>query len=211
MRNYVNKVSVSALAIAAGMTMAGGASAGVIDFVGSDASSANGSGFVQVFSDDNALEREFNFVGPKTAGGSAGTPFFAYLDMNVSREFSLVLEDYQPTNTGSAQSFFSILNLGTNSFVTTASTCSSTLAAINGYNCNPVNGTNGSAGNPPPIAFSGLEAGNYRISFYESGDPDSVQADFRVSAVPLPAAGFLLFGALGGLAAMRRRKKASAA
>lgn len=33
--------------------------------------------------------------------------------------------------------------------------------------------------------------------------------DISVSAVPLPAAGFLLFGALGGLAAMRRRKKAA--
>lgn len=29
----------------------------------------------------------------------------------------------------------------------------------------------------------------------------------RVSAVPVPAAGFLLFGALGGLAALRRRRK----
>ena len=31
----------------------------------------------------------------------------------------------------------------------------------------------------------------------------------QIAAVPLPAAGFLLFGALGGLAAMRRRRKAA--
>jgi hypothetical protein len=33
--------------------------------------------------------------------------------------------------------------------------------------------------------------------------------DIKVSAVPVPAAGFLLFGALGGLAALRRRKQAA--
>lgn len=33
--------------------------------------------------------------------------------------------------------------------------------------------------------------------------------DLRVEAVPLPAAGFLLFGALGGLAMVRRRRKAA--
>jgi hypothetical protein len=35
----------------------------------------------------------------------------------------------------------------------------------------------------------------------------SITFDYDVSAVPVPAAGFLLFGALGGLAAMRRRRK----
>ena len=37
---------------------------------------------------------------------------------------------------------------------------------------------------------------------------DDVSLQYTPSAVPVPAAGFLLFGALGGLAALRRRKQA---
>lgn len=41
-----------------------------------------------------------------------------------------------------------------------------------------------------------------------SADADYVGSEDDVSVVPVPAAGFLLIGALGGLAAMRRRRKA---
>ncbi|WP_255576521.1 VPLPA-CTERM sorting domain-containing protein [Jannaschia sp. AI_61] len=49
------------------------------------------------------------------------------------------------------------------------------------------------------------------------GDPTAIRSggqgsiNFTVAAVPVPAAGLLLIGALGGMAAMRRRKKAVAA
>jgi hypothetical protein len=55
-------------------------------------------------------------------------------------------------------------------------------------------------------------AGNYKLFFDGASESDSIGGfidGVQVSAVPLPAAGFLLFGALGGLAAMRRRKKAA--
>jgi hypothetical protein len=38
----------------------------------------------------------------------------------------------------------------------------------------------------------------------------SFDADISLAPIPVPAAGFLLLGGLGGLAAMRRKKKASA-
>ena len=157
--------------------------------------------------DANPLEREFSFIG--------SAPYFAYMDITVSREFTIVLEDYQPTNSGSQQSVFSIQNLGSLAYLTKFRFLHhwGAIPALDapGNKCDSVNGLNGSAGNPPPLSFAGLDAGTYRVGFFENGSPTNVQADFRVSAVPVPAAGFLLVGALGGLAALRRRKKAAAA
>lgn len=52
-------------------------------------------------------------------------------------------------------------------------------------------------------------AGQYSMFFDAASNSESLGGfldDVKVSAVPVPAAGFLLFGALGGLAALRRRK-----
>ena len=46
---------------------------------------------------------------------------------------------------------------------------------------------------------------NYALNFYLS---DGSQDLISVAAVPLPAAGFLLMAGLGGLAALRRKRKA---
>ncbi len=54
-------------------------------------------------------------------------------------------------------------------------------------------------------------AGVYSLFFDGAAESDALGGfvdGIKVEPVPLPAAGFLLFGALGGLAAMRRRKKA---
>ena len=75
------------------------------------------------------------------------------------------------------------------------------------------------------IADNVSGTGNYRIdlgftlglgdSFSitpQAGSPDSYLSAIAVSAVPLPAAGILMlgaFGGLGGLAAMRRRRRAA--
>ena len=42
-----------------------------------------------------------------------------------------------------------------------------------------------------------------------AGFADGALAALEVAPVPLPAAGFLMFGAIGGLAALRRRRKAA--
>ncbi len=49
---------------------------------------------------------------------------------------------------------------------------------------------------------------NDPITIFTVGGPDSYISAIAVSPIPLPAAGFLLLGGLGGLAAMKRRKKA---
>lgn len=71
---------------------------------------------------------------------------------------------------------------------------------------------------PAPIVVNGLGSIAFTTTFtsvpqYLIVKYDSVKTggdlDIRVAAVPLPAGGLLLVGALGGLAALRRRKKAA--
>jgi hypothetical protein len=52
--------------------------------------------------------------------------------------------------------------------------------------------------------------GNYNLKFAAGGTSDSLGGfidNVSLAPVPVPAAGFLLFGALGGLVALRRRRK----
>lgn len=200
------KKSIVVGAAAGAFMMAGalGASASVIDFDASTAVISGANATVEEFPGANPLVREVTFKGD--------APFYAYLDITVGRDFSITLEDYQPSESGTAQSFFSIESLGAPSFfVTQVTSCTTSTAipALDSSGCNPVNGADGSAGNPPPITFGGLSAGTYRLAFFENGDPLRVQADFKISAVPLPAGGLLLLTALGGMAVVRRRRKAA--
>ncbi|NRB36777.1 MAG: VPLPA-CTERM sorting domain-containing protein, partial [Rhodobacteraceae bacterium] len=66
----------------------------------------------------------------------------------------------------------------------------------------------------PRATFGGASAGSVFVAF--TGEYDAVKFDSgssnafefsNVSTVPLPASAFLLMAGLGGLAAMRRRKK----
>lgn len=58
--------------------------------------------------------------------------------------------------------------------------------------------------------FRVTTAGNYALNFEATGTSNSLGGfvdNVSIAAVPVPAAGFLLFGALGGLAALRSRRK----
>ncbi|MEO8244978.1 MAG: VPLPA-CTERM sorting domain-containing protein, partial [bacterium] len=98
----------------------------------------------------------------------------------------------------------------------------------NGGSSGVSNGSNGSPGsNAPPnffLSFDGIDAyatsGNSVVLWFDdNGSPDDNHDDMAIrisitgngsgtlSTVPVPAAGFLLFGALGGLAAFKRRRR----
>ena len=55
----------------------------------------------------------------------------------------------------------------------------------------------------------GLPSGTYSIWVQETGGPASYGLDFEVSAVPLPAAAWMLFSGVAGLAALRRSPRRS--
>lgn len=87
----------------------------------------------------------------------------------------------------------------------------STLANAGGTPCTINNGA--TAGKPCQVGFSDIFAGGhstYAMFGDGAGDSDLDDIVFRVdvSEVPVPAAGFLLMGGLGAMAALRRRKKA---
>lgn len=77
---------------------------------------------------------------------------------------------------------------------------------------------NGPAADVPQGAWTEVEfefvvatAGEFDLFFDAAGDSDSVGGfvdDVAINAVPLPAGGLLLLTALGGVAALRRRRKA---
>lgn len=54
-------------------------------------------------------------------------------------------------------------------------------------------------------------AGTYLLGVYDSAQPVSATASFRVAAVPLPATGLALIAGLGGLAALGARRRRNAA
>ena len=85
------------------------------------------------------------------------------------------------------------------------------IASLSGSITGPdvMNGTSVGAWTYLSYAFSVAEEGSYLLSFSGVGTDESFGGlldDVSISAVPLPAGGLLLLGALGGLAAMRRRK-----
>jgi hypothetical protein len=69
----------------------------------------------------------------------------------------------------------------------------------------------GNDGPTPAITslVNGFTGGKFSLLYVATnGNPSILNATFTPSPVPLPAAGFLLIGAIGGLAALRRRKTA---
>jgi hypothetical protein len=76
-----------------------------------------------------------------------------------------------------------------------------------------INNGDGSTDSRLKIAFGAISADRKSvIALFDDGrrgndEPDLDDMIVRVEVVPVPAAGFMLLGALGGLAALRRRRK----
>lgn len=80
-------------------------------------------------------------------------------------------------------------------------------------NAGVASGING-ADTAPSIGYSAVFNGGKSILVYFDDKSQPVDKDYddmamRIDVVPVPAAGFLMIGAIGGLAALRRRKKAA--
>ena len=210
MKTLSTVLAASAIALAAGSAHA------ALSFDGDE--SFNG-GVELLASSATPLFQEVTFS--NFFGGS--TPFYSFLDFTTTRQTTVTFEDYQPTtNTTGQISAFIIEELAgpggsrTGNFITNATgfACANGIggsAAADGIansQCQQINGTNGNAGFPPPIAFT-FGPGSYRLGFIESGNPSQVQGDFTISAVPLPFAGLLMLTAVGGAAAAYRKRKSA--
>jgi hypothetical protein len=122
--------------------------------------------------------------------------------------FNFSLDSYSGTGIEQTGFYLDRIVSGTRTRLTNVTTaCSSAMWASRGL-CNLI-----TASTPDGTElFSNLAAGDYGIGIFDSATPESGSLAFKVSKVapiPLPAAGFLLLGALGGIAALRRRKNAA--
>lgn len=134
-----------------------------------------------------------------------GTPFTEEVPgLPVAYDFNLSLLEY--SGTGSEQTGF-YLDFGGTRLTTGSSACDSAGGNFIG-GCDLI-----SANTPDGTRlFSNLSAGTYDLGFYDSETPEFgrlVLQFSKVAPVPVPAAGLLLLGALGGLGLARRRAKRS--
>lgn len=151
--------------------------------------------------------------------------YLAYSEFTTNAAFRLTFQDYSPEfdllGAAGARSGFQIYAGSFGGSLTpllphtpnTEPACGTDVNSNFGStDCVLVTGA-GNEGTPfivPPITFDiAGGAGTYVLMFSEGNQPNNGSAEFIISAVPLPAGGLLLLGALGGLAALRRRKQAA--
>lgn len=162
--------------------------------------------------DPDSTEMDFDFFWN-------ATPYSGYITFTAHRAFDLFFENYIP-NAAVADQYSGLALMGPDgSFLQTGDAnsngCSDAAFSEIAGPCNLVTGQSGTAPFIKPDQdrplFANLDAGTYTIGLDESNRPVGGSADFRAAAVvPLPAGGLLLLGALGGVAALRRRGKTDA-
>lgn len=220
------KTTLLAAASAVALT-AGAATAATVTFVGGNTNenSAN-SGTVLSYGgnvSDSAFVGQNQLATPGRANiefdwRGTSPNFLAYSQFTTTHDFSLTFQDYSPeedlAGTNNQRSGFQ-LYLGAFGSTTTAiaggDTCGSDVSsAFGSTDCVFVTGADntGTLFTTPPTNYGLFAAGTYVLMFSEGNNPNNGSAEFLISSVPVPAAGLLLLGALGGFGALRRRKKA---
>ena len=131
-----------------------------------------------------------------TGGGIIGADFAA----ETFLQNTLLSQGTYVTTT-----FFEILG----SFATDA-LVGSTITHDDGITLIADNGQTGGVSAPPTSSITTAftaEAGDFTLLYASAnGNPSILRVDANLAPVPLPAGGLLLLGAIGGLAALRRRK-----
>lgn len=206
----------SVLALSAGM-----ASAATITFTGGTGGNAG------TIITGNGLVGQNNFA---TGGANVNftwadtTPgYLAYAEFTVVGSWELVFNDYSPEqDLAGGVDARSGFQLYSGSFGSTAAMLTDTsggapcgsdvLASFGSTSCILVTGADNdpAIATTPPSTYGVYESGTYVLMFSEGNNPTNGHGEFLISSVPIPAAGFLLLGALGGLGfAGRRRRKAA--
>lgn len=146
-------------------------------------------------------------------GDVSGTEYaLGYVQFTTTDTVKLVMTGYDGPATGDEATAFMLHDAFGNELTAEYPYCTAGRipAEIRG-NCNL-------ASNDPVTPFTAYVAdgstivtagpGTYYLGFYEGNDFSNGTLSFTVSAVPVPAGGLMLLGALGGLAVLRRRRKA---
>ncbi len=180
--------------------------------------SSTGSGFTTpttgTFLDTGATSATIDFSWSGLDG--TGTAAAGYFDFTVANFTQLNFNSYAPTGTVNQFSGLSLIDTTSGSSIVISAASegagcySAPLAAIVG-SCNRITDTT-TTGLVKPAITPGksiyvFAPGSYRIGIYETYLPTSGSAQFELEVLPVPAAGLLLAGAMGGLALRSRRKK----
>lgn len=149
--------------------------------------------------------------------GWASTGASGYVQFTATDVVDFFLTGYSGATTGSEYTGFILREVGGANLTSDYLFCNTTATAapIRGR-CNlATNLTSPSSVSYTPSTSTALMSvgpGTYYLGFSEANSPTSGAISFRIAeiaTVPLPAGGLMLVGALGGLAALRRRKKAA--
>lgn len=138
-----------------------------------------------------------------------GTAYSEEITKNIGFNFDLVLNTY--TGSGSQKTGYYLDGPDGKRLTTSTSDCLGASWARRGAGkCDVVRASDTDG----TVLFSNLGAGTYYFGVYDSSRPRAGTLAFDiknidVAAVPLPAGGALLLGAMGAFAALRRRKKAA--
>lgn len=148
------------------------------------------------------LPSEYSITTTPFAHGTISATVLAALQKLVNTGYSAVRANMTDNNTvaGFQMALWEVLDETSGSYDATAGNTKFTgpagaLTAANGF----------------LAGMSGSNTGNYKLTYLQSESRAPGQSLVTISTVPVPAAGVLLLGALGGLGMFARRRKSTEA